>query len=90
MGTDWSTTADYSFSEQDLWASKITSISDTADFKVVAETPSELDLTPEQFDITPEQIQSDNDAWAPVSDNEAAKGLGGWATQVYTGGTENS
>lgn len=89
MGTDWSTTADFSFSEQDLWSSKIISIDSTADFKVVAEAPEDLDLTPEQFDITPEEIQADNDDWTDVADNEPKKGLGGW-TNTYTGGTESS
>lgn len=89
MGTEWSTVpADYSFPERDLWSSKIIAADSTVDFKAVAETPSELHLTPEQFDVLPEEVQVDNDSWAPVADNEAAKGLGGW-TNSYSGGTQD-
>ena len=67
MATDWSTTADYSFSDQDLWFSKIKSADNTTDFKAVAEAPEDFDILPTDVDILPMQVQVDNESWAPVS-----------------------
>lgn len=66
MATSWTTTPDFSFSDEDLWKSKITSASATTDFKVVAEAPEDLDLNPEDFEISPEEIQVDNESWVSI------------------------
>lgn len=90
MSTDWSTSADYTSREQQLWSSKITSSTSTTDFKISAEAPEDIHLTFEELDILPEQIQGENfyqgwSTWTRI-DSDSAVGLGGWAT-VYSGGT---
>lgn len=90
MGTDWSTNAELPSADQQLWSSKITSSTDTADFKIAEEAPEDIHLTFEQLDILPDQIQGDNfydgfSTWTRI-DADSAKGLGGWST-VYSGGT---
>lgn len=82
MATDWSTTADYSFSDQDLWFSKITSASNTTDFKAVAEAPEDLDILPTDFDILPTEVQVDNESWSAVTAQNALPGS--WTTS-YNG-----
>ena len=67
MATDWTTTADYSFSDQDLWFSKIKSADDTTDFKAVAEAPEDFDILPTDVAILPVQVQVDNESWTPVA-----------------------
>lgn len=64
MATDWSTPATMA---SNTWKSKITSASDTVDFKHVAEAPEDLMLSPEDFEIVPEEVQSDEDDWAVTS-----------------------
>lgn len=91
MGTEWSTTPDFTFTEQDLWFSKIASADSTVDFKHVAEAPEDFDILPSDVDVIPEVVQSDNEDWTMVSaggvvpsDNTTA----GWST-VYTGVRED-
>jgi hypothetical protein len=68
VATDWSTTADYSFSQQDLWKAKQSGTAeDEHDFKGVAEAPENMMLDPEDYDIFPEEIQVDNESWTSVS-----------------------
>ena len=68
MATTWSTTADYSFSQQDLWKAKQSGTAEDAhDFKGVAEAPENMLLDPEDYDISPEDIQVDNESWTSVS-----------------------
>lgn len=86
MATTWSTTADYSFSQQDLWKSKVSGREeDSLDFKGVAEAPEDLMLDPEDFDIMPEEVQVDNEEWtlATGQNNET----GAW-TLAYDGDIE--
>ena len=79
MATTWSTTADYSFSQQDLWKSKQSGIAEDAhDFKGVAEAPENMMLDPEDYDIFPEEIQADNESWTATSLYPAA--TQGWTT----------
>jgi len=67
MATSWSTTADYSFAQQDLWKSKQSgNAEDAHDFKGVAEAPENMMLDPEDYDIFPEEIQVDNESWVAV------------------------
>jgi len=78
MATDWSTTPDYSFADQDLWFSKIRSADDTTDFKAVAEAPEDFDILPTDVAIMPVQVQVDNESWALVELPGRAPGGGGW------------
>lgn len=82
MATDWVTTADYSFSDQDLWFSKIKSADNTTDFKAVAEAPENLHLLPTDFDILPDEVQVDNESWTAASGQNASPGS--WTT-TYNG-----
>lgn len=68
MGTSWSTTAAFTFTDQDVWKAKVSGNADDAhDFKGVAEAPENLHLNPEDFDIAPEEIQVDNESWVNVT-----------------------
>ena len=68
MATSWSTTADFSFAEQDLWKAKQSgNAEDPYDFKGVAEAPENMLLDPDDYDIAPEEIQVDNESWTAVS-----------------------
>ena len=78
MATDWTTTADYSFAEQDLWFAKIASADNTTDFKAVAEAPEDFDILPTDVDILPMQVQVDNESWVHVELPGRAPGGGGW------------
>lgn len=82
MATDWSTTADYSFSDQDLWFSKIKSADNTTDFKAVAEAPEDFDILPTDVDILPMEVQVDNESWSSVSAQNTTAGP--WTTS-YNG-----
>lgn len=82
MATDWATTADFSFSDRDLWTSKIASADNTTDFKAVAEAPEDLHLLPTDFDILPMEVQVDNESWTPVTAQNTA--VGSWTT-TYSG-----
>jgi hypothetical protein len=64
--SDWTTVADFTFAQEDLWKAKTVSATDEGDFKTVAEAPEDLTLNPEDFDITPEEIQVDNESWVSV------------------------
>lgn len=74
--SDWTTFAEYTFTEQDLWTSKIASASSKVDFKHVAEAPENLDILPEDFDVLPEEVQSDNEDWSAVTGQNVATGDG--------------
>ena len=88
MATTWSTTADYSFSQQDLWKAKVSGrAEDLADFKVVAEAPENMLLDPEDYDIVPEEIQADNEDWHTVSGQNVEPG-DGW-TLAFDGDIED-
>ena len=86
MATDWSTTADYSFAQQDLWKAKQSGTEeDPHDFKGVAEAPENMLLDPEDYDIFPEEIQVDNESWVSADLYPAA--TQGWTT--VSSGTED-
>lgn len=86
MATTWSTTADYSFAQQDLWKAKQSGTAeDEHDFKGVAEAPENMMLDPEDYDIFPEEIQVDNVSWTSTTLYPAANQ--GWST--VASGTED-
>lgn len=83
MATDWTTQADLTFSDQDLWKAKVSGQAcDPFDFKGVAEAPENMLLDPEDYDIFPEQIQVDNESWVTVTLTQA--NAPSWTT-VYSG-----
>jgi len=67
LASDWSAPEDFTSANRKAWKSKITSASDTVDFKHVSEAPENLMLTPEDFEIVPEDVQSDKEEWAIVT-----------------------
>lgn len=76
LGT-WSTTADYTFAQSDLWFSKVSSTAcDPNDFKGVAEAPEDYDLLPTQIDILPPETQVDNESWENVENQNNSAGSG--------------
>jgi len=78
MPTDWTTTPDYSFSDQDLWFAKIKSADNETDFKAVAEAPEDFDILPTDVDILPMQVQVDNESWTPAPSQNTTPGA--WTT----------
>ena len=64
--TGYTTTADYTFADQDLWFSKIASATSTTDFKAVAEAPEDFDILPTDVQILPIEVQVDNESWSDV------------------------
>ena len=86
MATSWSTTADYTFTQQDLWKAKQSgNEEDPYDFKGVAEAPENMLLDPEDYDIAPEEIQVDNESWTAASGQNNERGA--W-TVVFSGDIE--
>jgi hypothetical protein len=83
--SDWTTVADFTFAQEDLWKAKIVSSTDEGDFKTVAEAPEDMLLNPEDYDITPEEIQVDNESWVLVT-LTAANAPSTWTT--VSSGTE--
>lgn len=75
--TDWDTTPDYTFEQQDLWFSKLSGRAcDPYDFKGVAEAPEDYDILPTSVDITPPETQVDNESWEDVEGQNQRPGEG--------------
>lgn len=75
--TGWSTTAEYTFVDRDLWFAKRSGVAeDPNDFKGVAEAPEDYDILPTDIDILPPETQADNEDWTDVEGQNRAAGSG--------------